>query len=76
MKSAHHILAKVESEDVKESERDCENAEEDVADGKVGNENVPRCHHVLKLVCQLFCLRLILIISDGKRVWYLKLTPF
>ena len=54
LESTHHILAKVESEDVKESERDCENAEEDVADGKVGNENVPRCHHVLKLVCQLF----------------------
>ena len=64
--STHHILAKVEGEDVKESERDCENAEEDVADGKVRNENVPRCHHVLKLVvCQLFCLRLRLIVGQA-----------
>ena len=50
MKCAHHILAKVEGEDVKESQGDCENAEEDVADGKVRYENVPRCHHVLGLV--------------------------
>ena len=55
VKRAHHILAKVEGEDVKESKRYCENAEEDVADGKVCNENVPGCHHVLKLkLCQLF----------------------
>ena len=44
-------MAKVESEYVKESERNCENAEEDVADGEVRNENVSRCHHLLKLVC-------------------------
>ena len=41
-------MAKVEGEYVKEGKRYGENAEKDVADGQVGDENVPRCHHVLK----------------------------
>ena len=50
----HHIVAKVEGEDVKEGKRDGENAEEDVAHGQVRNENVPRRHHVLEIYLRLF----------------------
>ena len=42
-------MAKVEGEYVKEGKRDGENAEKDVADGQVRNENVPRRHHVLEI---------------------------
>ena len=44
---AYHIVAKVEGDDVEERERNCEQAEQDVTDSKVGDENVSRCQHVL-----------------------------
>ena len=70
---AHRILAKVEGEDVKESKRDCENTEEDVADGEVRNEDVPRRQHLLLNATEVQgeLTRRNIVRSLLNKVWYL-----